>query len=96
MSKHASISVGIARNTEVWMRDINKKRFSWTKIEGEKSGHAMFFEGFDENGNIIVSSWGKSYAIPIEYYNKLELTIIQVKEKGNEISDEENLGVMLK
>ena len=56
----------------------------------------MFFEGFDENGNIIVSSWGKSYAIPIEYYNKLELTIIQVKEKGNEIGDEENLGVMLK
>lgn len=96
MSKHASISVGIARNTEVWMRDINKKRFSWTKIEGEKSGHAMFFEGFDENGDIIVSSWGKSYVIPIEYYNKLELTIIQVKQKENEISDEENLGVMLK
>lgn len=96
MSSHSSIIVGVERQIEVWMRDMNKKWFSWTKIEGEKSGHAMFFEGFDENGDIIVSSWGKSYVIPIEYYNKLELTVIHIKKKENEINYEENLGVMLK
>ena len=48
--------------------------FGWGKIDH----HAMNFEGFDPDGNILVCSWGKHHMIPKEYYNELEYVGIRL------------------
>ena len=41
----------------------------------------MNFQGFDQDSNILLCSWGKTYMIPKEFYINLEFTAIKFNEK---------------
>ena len=88
---NASICISSIRNSAIWMREINKKIFPWVKLDDFKAGHAMFFKGISDDGNLIVSSWAKDYLIPIEFYKNLEARSITVKYKQLNLENENNL-----
>lgn len=48
-------------------------------ISSNQAGHKMLITGFDENNNIIVSSWGKDFIIPKEYYKNFTYTKAKIK-----------------
>ena len=39
------------------------------------------YYGFNENNDIIVSSWGDNYVIPKDFFNHLEYKSIKIYEK---------------
>lgn len=69
-----SIETGAPLKGEVWMTDGSE----WIKPTEDTAGHQMNFEGFDNDGNILVCSWGKTYMFPKEFYQKLEFMAIKV------------------
>lgn len=79
ISEGYSISVSAGPNKEVYIH--NNKAFSWMKITNDKAGHVMLFKSFDQNEDIVVSSYGKDYIIPKEYFNQLELNKIKKEQK---------------
>ncbi len=81
-SNNHDILVSVGPSSNVFIH--NSSPFSWTKIANEKAGHAMTFMNFNSNGDIVVSTWGKNYIIPKEYY--LDLEFKAVKINSNEIN----------
>lgn len=75
-----SVGIGTALKTEVWMSNGKE----WVKPTGERAGHQMNFQGFDNEGNIVVCSWGDTYVIPKEFYQSLEFTAIKVSDNKKE------------
>jgi hypothetical protein len=69
-----SIEVSAPLKKDVWMTDGK----GWEKPNSDKAGHQMNFEGFDNNGNILVCSWGKTYMFPKEFYSLLEFSAIKI------------------
>lgn len=67
-----------AHDKDVWMQ--NGKDFD--KPAPNNNGHAMNFLGFDDNGNILVCSWGKTYSIALDFYQKLEFTAIKIESNN--------------
>jgi len=74
MNEGYSIGVSSVLNSEVWMTDGKE----WIKPNEKTAGHQMNFEGFDENGNILVCSWGKTYMFPKEFYQRLEFMGVKI------------------
>ena len=37
---------------------------SWSRISSDENGHVMTFKYFDQNGDIVVSTYGKDFIIP--------------------------------
>ena len=73
-----SVLVSSNKDSEVWMTDGK----SWEKPSYE-AGHRMNFNGFDNEGNILLCSWGKNYIVPKEYFNRLEFTSVKLSEPLN-------------
>lgn len=67
-----SINVSPSVDSNIAMTDGSI--LGWTNI----NNHAMNFESFDSNGNIIVCSWGERHIIPKEYYNQLDFIAIKL------------------
>jgi len=78
-----SVSVASTPNSIAYMH--TNKKMSWSKISSKEAGHIMLFKNFDQNMDIVVSSYGQSYIIPKEYFNLLEYNKIIKKEKEDEI-----------
>lgn len=76
------INVSSRLKTDVYMH--TQKKLSWTKISTDTVGHVMLFKGFDENGDIVVSSYGEDYIISKEFYSILEF---EMMEKQNKIKE---------
>ena len=77
-----SISVASTPNSIAYMH--TDKKMSWSKISSKETGHIMLFKYFDNNNDIVVSSYGEEYIIPKEYFNLLEYNKINKKEKEEE------------
>lgn len=77
-----SISVSSPTNSEAYMHTT--KKMSWSKISTEEAGHVMLFKYFDNNNDIVVSSYGTEYIIPKEYFNLLGYNKIKKQEKVEE------------
>ena len=73
-----SINVSPSVGSNVTMTDGSI--FGW----GDIKNHAMNFEGFDPNGNILVCSWGENHMIPKEYYNQLDFICIKLMDNVKE------------
>lgn len=61
------------------------------RVSSKEAGHKMLITGFDENNNLLVSSWGKDFTIAKEHYK--DFTYTKVKIKTPEIiksNDKEN------
>lgn len=78
VSQGYSISVASTPNSMAYMH--TDKKMSWSKISSEQTGHIMLFKYFDNNQDIVVSSYGEDYIIPKEYFNHLEYNKIKKKE----------------
>ena len=52
-----------------YLRDYDTGGISYYSVDGE--GHAMTVLG-EENGNLIVSSWGKKYILDLDYMDNFE------------------------
>lgn len=76
-----SIEVSSTLKSETWMTDGKV----WEKPTSDKAGHQMNFEGFDEKGNIVICSWGKTYMFPKEFYKNLEFMSLMVVPSKREI-----------
>ncbi len=76
-----SISISSPPNGEAYMH--TKKSLSWSKISIHNAGHIMLFKRFDENQDIIVSSYGEEYIIPKEYFNVLEFRKIKTIDQDS-------------
>ena len=74
-----TINVSSNRTNEVWMQNVKGK--TWTKPYSDNAGHSMTLIGFNENNDIIVSSWGDNYVIPKDFFNHLEYKSIKIYEK---------------
>lgn len=73
-----SISVGVRPSSEVSMTDGTK--FGWFNFGNfNNAGHVMSFRGINDNGDIVVSSWGKYYTIPKVYASSLEFKSRKLK-----------------
>ncbi len=77
-----SISIGSTPNSIAYMH--TDKKMSWSKISSKETGHVMLFKYFDNNNDIVVSSYGEDYIIPKEYFNILEYNKIKKNEKDEE------------
>lgn len=77
-----SISVASTPNSIAYMH--TDKKMSWSKISSKESGHVMLFKYFDNNNDIVVSSYGEEYIIPKEYFDLLEYNKLNKKEKEEE------------
>lgn len=75
ISEGYSISVSADPDRKVYMH--TKKAFSWMRFTTEENGHIMSFKNFNQNGDFIVSSYGKDYIIPKEFFNELEFNKIK-------------------
>lgn len=78
VSEGYSISVASTPNSIAYMH--TDKKMSWSKISSKETGHIMLFKYFDNNNDIIVSSYGENYIIPKEYFNFLEYNKIKKRE----------------
>ena len=78
VSEGYSISVASTPNSIAYMH--TDKKMSWSKISSKETGHVMLFKCFDNNNDIIVSSYGEDYIIPKEYFNLLEYNKLKKKE----------------
>lgn len=87
ISNGYSISVSSGVNSDVYMH--TNKQFSWQKISTEQAGHIMSFKRFSHSGDIIVSSYGKDYIIPKEYFNLLEFRKMHKIDVGHKFQQEE-------
>ena len=76
LSNNYSLFVSANPELEVWMTDGK----TWEK-PAANAGHRMNFQGFDQDSNILLCSWGKTYMIPKEFYINLEFTAIKFNEK---------------
>ncbi len=77
-----SIGIGIPVDSNIFMTDGK----SWENPSSKSAGHQMNFQNFDHLGNIVVSSWGKTYVIPKCFYKELEYDAIRIerkRKKGN-------------
>ena len=74
------ISSGI--NSDIYIH--TNKKFSYSRLSDRQDvGHAMTFRNIDDNGNIVVSSWGSDYIIDKEYIPQLEVSVFKVKQKDS-------------
>ena len=73
-----SISVASTPNSIAYMH--TDKKMSWSKISSKETGHVMLFKYFDNNKDIVVSSYGEDYIIPKEYFNLLEYNKLKKRE----------------
>lgn len=87
ISNGYSISVATEPNSDVYMH--TNKQFSWQKISTEQAGHIMIFKSFSSSGDIIVSSYGKDFIIPKEYFNLLDFRKIHKVNVKNKFQQEE-------
>lgn len=82
VSNDYGVVIASTPRSEVFMHTNKKLSYVYVN-DGNRSGHAMTFKKVDENGNVIVSSWGKDYIIDKEYIPQLEISIFKVKQKEN-------------
>lgn len=61
---------------------------NWDKLENGKVGHSMFLKNISDTGDLIVSSWGEDYLIPIEYCKALILKSIFIKPKNYDLDEQ--------
>lgn len=94
LEKGASILVSSDHNYEIYMKNLEEKFFLWDKLENGKVGHAMFLKGISDTGDLIVSSWGKDYLIPIDYCKALILKSIFVKQKNYDLDEQVKTNVI--
>lgn len=84
--KGYSISVSSTVNGISWMHQKNK--LSWSKISSSTAGHVMLFKYFDQNNDIVVSSYGEEYVIPKEYFKELEFKkIVKISKERIDIQE---------
>lgn len=76
-----SINVGTNVSSKIWMTEGK----IWTKLGGNNVGHAMNFEGFDKEKNILVCSWGNSFMIPKDFYQELKFTGIKILSNAKDV-----------
>ena len=79
INNNCGIEISSGINNDIYMH--TDKKFSYFKISDGNTGHAMTFKNIDDNGNIVVSSWGKDYIIDKEYIPQLEVSIFKVEQK---------------
>lgn len=84
-----SITVATGPNSDVYMR--TNMPMSWGKISSESKGHIMLFKGFNKTNDMVVSSYGKDYIIPKEYFTMLEYSKISKKEKINNLDSQKKV-----
>lgn len=80
-----SIEVGVGPRSPVWI--TRGKKTDWDKPTSDKAGHRMNFEGFDQDGNILVCSWGETYVIPKEFYQDLEVDGLKLFEVNRSLDN---------
>lgn len=88
LEKGASISVSSDHNCDVYMKNLKEKFLNWDKLENGKVGHSMFLKNISDTGDLIVSSWGEDYLIPIEYCKALILKSIFIKPKNYDLDEQ--------
>ena len=88
LEKGTSILVSSDHNYKIYMKNLEEKFLPWDKLENSKVGHAMFLKGISDTGDLIVSSWGKDYLIPIDYCKGLILKSIFIKQKNYELDEQ--------
>lgn len=49
------------------------------RVSSKEAGHKMLITGFDENNNLLVSSWGKDFTIAKEHYKDFNYTKVKIK-----------------
>lgn len=84
-------TISSTSNKEIWVHGDGK--YSWNNLYNKYKGHAMTFKGISENGDIIVTSWGKDIYIPKEYWKEFEYLNISVYPKQKIKHDEESVQV---
>lgn len=71
-----SINVNSVSGKPVSMTDGTK--LGWVTTGDDGCGHAMIVRGVNENGDIIVSSWGKKYLIPNDFVPEMRFNFIKI------------------
>ena len=80
--KGYKICVSEGPNGICWMKKSKEKIFPWYKVSPRPDVcHSMFFKCFDENGDIVVISWGEEYVISKDFFNQLEFEGIRISDK---------------
>lgn len=81
VSEGYSVSVSSKVNGEAYMH--TNAPMSWGRISSDNAGHVMMFKEFNKNKDIVVSSYGKGFIIPKEYFQHLEFNKIKkfIKKK---------------
>lgn len=88
LEKGASLSVSSEHNYDIYMKNLEEKFLSWDKLEKGKVGHAMFLKGISDTNDLIVSTWGKDYLIPIEYCKALIIQYIFIRQKNYDLDEQ--------
>lgn len=83
----AFIGVSTSPNSNVWMTD--GKGLGWMKPSSLENGHQMTLAGFDDDGNILVSTYGNVQMIPKEFYGELRYT--EARIHGYDSGKDKNL-----
>lgn len=71
------ISIATGPHSNVWMTDGDG--LGWSKPSSDSKGHKMTFAGFDDEDNILVSTYGHVEMIPKEFYKQLNYTESRVQ-----------------
>lgn len=69
------LGVSSSPNSDAFITSSKEK----VEVSSKESGHAMLITGFDENDDMVVSSWGKQFIIPKETYRNFQYTKTQIK-----------------
>lgn len=88
--------VGVAAplNNNIMM--IDPKTKSSSPITSNTSGHIMTFRGFNQNGDIMVDSYGKDFILRRSDIDKLEFQVVDIKHKTNNLEQTEEYGQVIK
>lgn len=67
----------LEKDNPVWMTD-GTKLGGYTFSGQQDTSHAMIIRGITEKGDLIVSSWGKYFSIPIEFVENLVFNFVNI------------------
>lgn len=57
-------------------------------VSSKQAGHSMLIVGFNDNNDLLVSSWGRDFIIPKENYRNFRYTKAQIKTPKAEITND--------
>ena len=69
------LEVASSPNSDTFITS-NKEKIG---VSSKEAGHSMLIVGFDENNDIVVSSWGKDFTIPKQNYKNFQYTKALIK-----------------